>query len=82
MLYEVITIVGHLGQTIDVGLTGAEVAAFDGVVEQTEDVITSYSIHYTKLYDSISGTDQPLADFSITVKSNGSIFTHDRILVG
>ena len=33
-------VVGDLGETVDVGLTGAEVAALDGVVEQTEDGVT------------------------------------------
>ena len=28
---------GHLGQTVDIGLAGAKIAALDGVIEQAED---------------------------------------------
>ena len=33
-------VVGHLGQTVDIGLAGAKIAALDGVIEQAEDRVT------------------------------------------
>ena len=45
MLYEVITLLGG-------GCQGTARAALKGMVER---VITSYSIHYTKLYESLDG---------------------------
>ena len=57
MLYEVITYLSHVGLS---SLEVLDVARFDllGLLHhllEARDVITSYSIHYTKLYDAQSG---------------------------
>ena len=70
MLYEVITastraLIGLLGKTVlvlVVGILSLEIVKsvmgneiLKDVVERVEAVITSYSIHYTKLYDRSQG---------------------------